>query len=78
MDSLKHFVYRTQVIHLYRSYLRAARLAHSKSSRDGLVEEIRKEFMQNKDATDIARIRYLLTDGRNRLKQLEEMLRMQL
>jgi hypothetical protein len=41
------------------------------------VEEIQREFGQHKDVTDVYTIKYLLSDGRTRLKQLEEMLGMQ-
>lgn len=74
---LKAFLLRVEVVRLYRSCLRASRLVPPGSGRDGLVAEIQREFGLHKGVTDAYTIKYLLSDGRTRLKQLEEMLGMQ-
>lgn len=74
---LKRFLLRVEVVRLYRSCLRASRSVPPGSGRDGLVEKIQREFEQHKGVTDAYTIKYLLSDGRTRLKQLEEMLGMQ-
>lgn len=44
---------------------------------ESLQTEIRQEFVKNKDVEDAYGIKYLLSDGRTRLKQLKETLGMQ-
>lgn len=73
---LQFFVFKAQVKSLYRQFVRAARQAPP-SSRTDLREEIRRQFESHREASDLLAIKYHLSDGRQQLKQLQEMLGLQ-
>lgn len=69
---LHKFILRGQVVSLYRSYIRALRESIDDKTKGELKKEIRREFEAHRGATDFFTIKYLLSDGRTRLKQLHE------
>eukprot|EP00735_Rhodelphis_limneticus_P001499 TRINITY_DN12128_c0_g1::TRINITY_DN12128_c0_g1_i1::g.26547::m.26547 TRINITY_DN12128_c0_g1::TRINITY_DN12128_c0_g1_i1::g.26547 ORF type:complete len:101 (+),score=0.15,sp/B2GV91/LYRM2_RAT/35.06/4e-06,Complex1_LYR/PF05347.10/3.8e-11,Complex1_LYR_1/PF13232.1/3.8e-11,HxlR/PF01638.12/5.5,HxlR/PF01638.12/1.6 TRINITY_DN12128_c0_g1_i1:32-304(+) len=71
--SLKDFMRRQQVLQLYRSVLRlATRLDESTAHEVRL--EARREIERQKQVTDGQKIEYLLSDGKNRLRQLSNLI----
>ncbi|KAL4444149.1 hypothetical protein ABPG75_011886 [Micractinium tetrahymenae] len=74
---LRSFILRQEVLHLYRAMLRVSKGASDLSSRDELRREIRRQFDVHSGKCDQAAVRFLLSDGRLKLKQLGEMLGMQ-
>ncbi|PIA56725.1 hypothetical protein AQUCO_00700819v1 [Aquilegia coerulea] len=73
---LQAFIVRSQVLKLYRQALRISRRAPS-HSKDELRHEIRQEMEKNRHCNDKQRIRFLISEGKERLKTLDEMLDMQ-
>ncbi|KAL5557803.1 hypothetical protein UlMin_034014 [Ulmus minor] len=73
---LRDFLVRARVLKLYRQALRTAQKAPV-HARDELRQTIRQEMESNRDCNDRQRIRYLISDGLERLKRLDEMLDMQ-
>ncbi|XP_043713486.1 uncharacterized protein LOC122662011 isoform X2 [Telopea speciosissima] len=70
------FILRARVLKLYRQALRIARRAPS-HSRDDLRQAIRQEMETNRHCDNKQRIRFLISEGLERLKGLDEMLDMQ-
>lgn len=73
---LKYFVRRTQTIELYRNYLRVVSKAPVES-RAEIRAEVRRQFEINgkrSDAIDDYQHSFLLSQGRQRLIELEQML----
>ncbi|KAI3427060.1 hypothetical protein D9Q98_007000 [Chlorella vulgaris] len=77
MSELRGFILRTEVLHLYRRLLRMSKGAHDAAARDELRGEIRRQFELQRPQKDQHTVRFLLSDGRLKLKQLGEMLGMQ-
>ncbi|KAK4275068.1 hypothetical protein QN277_018208 [Acacia crassicarpa] len=73
---LQDFILRARVLKLYRQALRTARRAPF-SARGELRQTIRQEVENNRNCSDKQRIRYLISDGLERLKRLDETLDMQ-
>ncbi|XAR61607.1 hypothetical protein NMG60_11016073 [Bertholletia excelsa] len=73
---LQDFILRAQVLKLYRQALRTARRAPC-HARAELGQMIRQEIENNRDCRDKQKIRFLISEGRGKLKGLEEMLDMQ-
>ncbi|CAJ1972588.1 unnamed protein product [Sphenostylis stenocarpa] len=73
---LQDFLLRARVLRLYRQALRISSRAPS-SARDELRQTLRQEMENNKNCNDKQRIRYLISEGLDRLKRLDEMLDMQ-
>ncbi|XP_021737085.1 uncharacterized protein LOC110703613 isoform X2 [Chenopodium quinoa] len=73
---LQAFILRARVLKLYREALRTARRAPSQS-RVELQQTIRQEIEKNRDCQDKQKIRFLLNEGKERVKRLDEMLDMQ-
>ncbi|XP_027333560.1 uncharacterized protein LOC113848301 [Abrus precatorius] len=73
---LQDFLLRARVLKLFRQALRIAGRAPS-SSRAELRQTIRQEMENNRNCNDKRRIRYLISEGLDRLKRLDEMLDMQ-
>ncbi|XP_074263889.1 uncharacterized protein LOC141611414 isoform X2 [Silene latifolia] len=73
---LQDFILRARVLKLYRHALRTARRAPG-TSRDELQQTIRQEMETNKGCQDKQQIRYLVSEGFERVKRLDEMLDMQ-
>ncbi|KAI7836757.1 hypothetical protein COHA_009395 [Chlorella ohadii] len=74
---LKAFILRSEVLHLYRHLLRAAKGAQDTGARAELRGEIRRQFEAQRSRQEPEAIRFLLSDGKLKLKQLGEMLGMQ-
>lgn len=62
--SLDHFIQRQRVIHLYRDILRSIYRHMLSPQRDESVAYAKGEFMRNKNAKEIERIRYLISTGK--------------
>ncbi|XP_075479840.1 uncharacterized protein LOC142520650 [Primulina tabacum] len=73
---LQDFLLRARVLKLYRHALRVAGRT-PQDSRDELRQFIRREMEDNRSCKDKQRIRFLISDGLERLKRLDEMLDMQ-
>ncbi|XP_059636898.1 uncharacterized protein LOC132279000 [Cornus florida] len=73
---LQEFILRARVLKLYRQALRTARRAPG-HARVELKQQIRQEMETNRNCTDKQRIRFLVSEGLERLKGLSEMLDMQ-
>ncbi|KAJ0085350.1 hypothetical protein Patl1_09478 [Pistacia atlantica] len=73
---LKDFIIRARVLKLYRQALRTARRA-PEQDRAELRQTMREEMEKHRDCNDKQKIRYLISDGLERLKRLNEMLDMQ-
>ncbi|PSS17977.1 LYR motif-containing protein [Actinidia chinensis var. chinensis] len=73
---LQDFIVRAQVLKLYRQALRTARRAPG-HARAELTQTIRQEMEINRNCSDRQRIRFLISEGREKLKGLDEMLDMQ-
>ncbi|PNW73293.1 hypothetical protein CHLRE_14g626667v5 [Chlamydomonas reinhardtii] len=76
-QSLRHFIYRSHVLGLYRQYLRASRGLGTGSERRDLAVEVRRNFEAQRHVTDLQAIKFLLSEGRKRLEQLQDMLGLQ-
>ncbi|PIN01527.1 hypothetical protein CDL12_25963 [Handroanthus impetiginosus] len=73
---LQDFLLRARVLKLYRQALRISRRAPG-DSRDELRRIVRQEMENNRTCNDRQRIRFLISDGLERLKRLDETLDMQ-
>ncbi|KAE9592660.1 hypothetical protein Lal_00029341 [Lupinus albus] len=73
---LRDFLLRARVLKLYRKALRVSGRAPT-SARADLRQTIRQEMENNQNCDDKQRIRYLISEGLDRLKRLDEMLDMQ-
>ncbi|KAL6215795.1 hypothetical protein ACLB2K_015223 [Fragaria x ananassa] len=73
---LQDFLIRARVLKLYRQALRVTRRAPV-DARGELRTTIRQEMENSRDCNDGQKIRYLLSEGRERLKRVDEMLDMQ-
>ncbi|KAI8548982.1 uncharacterized protein LOC131334499 [Rhododendron vialii] len=73
---LRDFLLRAQVLKLYRQALRIARRAPGHARAD-LMHMIRQEMENNRNCSDKQRIRFLISEGKGKLKGLDEMLDMQ-
>ncbi|CAM6091421.1 unnamed protein product [Calypogeia fissa] len=73
---LKAFLLRVQALRLVRAAFRSARRAPP-SAREELEQTIRAEVERNRDVADPQTIRFLLSEGRQRLKELNTMLGIQ-
>ncbi|GJW86920.1 LYR family of Fe/S cluster biogenesis protein [Tanacetum coccineum] len=76
LDDNMTFILRARVLKLYRQALRVAKRAPPPSKGE-LMQTIRQEMENNRDCNDRQRIRYLISEGMERLKNLDEMLDMQ-
>lgn len=70
--SLRQFMMRSQALSLYREALRTIKLVDSESERDYLRKWVRDDFEANRNHTDEAVVRMILTQGRNQIKELKE------
>ncbi|KAG1673225.1 hypothetical protein FOA52_013105 [Chlamydomonas sp. UWO 241] len=74
---LQRFIYRSQVLSLFRKFVRETRGQTPEAGAE-LRREIRAGFERNRSAgPDLIAIKYLLSDGRQQLKQLGDMLGLQ-
>ncbi|KMS95353.1 hypothetical protein BVRB_009000 [Beta vulgaris subsp. vulgaris] len=73
---LQSFILRARVLKLYRQALRTASRAPN-HSRVELQQTIREEIEKNRDCQDKQKIRFLISEGKERVKCLDEMLDMQ-
>ncbi|KAG6512343.1 hypothetical protein ZIOFF_030443 [Zingiber officinale] len=72
---LQSFILRSRVLKFYRQALRTARRAPI-HARDELRQTMRQEMEKNRHCDDRQKIRFLLSEGMQRLKGLDEMLDM--
>eukprot|EP00775_Hariotina_reticulata_P001484 gene1484-1824_t len=68
---LQRFVLRSQVISLYRKFIRAAKTLPG-NVRGEVLAEVRREFELQQGKQEPYDIKYTLSDGRSRLKMLRE------
>ncbi|KAL3840173.1 hypothetical protein ACJIZ3_024764 [Penstemon smallii] len=73
---LQDFLLRARVLKLYRQALRISRRAPP-NAKDELRQMVRQEMENNRTCKDKQRIRFLISDGLERLKRLDETLDMQ-
>ncbi|XP_033132298.1 uncharacterized protein LOC103833676 isoform X1 [Brassica rapa] len=73
---LQSFILRARVLKLYRQALKIAHRAPPQA-RGELKQSIRQEMEKNSECNDKPKIRYLISEGLERIKQLDEMLDMQ-
>lgn len=73
VSELQQFVLRSQVISLYRQFVRAVRGLPA-GPRGEVLQQVRSEFERYKQAPDLYAVKYHLSDGRERLKQLTDMI----
>ncbi|ESQ27528.1 hypothetical protein EUTSA_v10019391mg [Eutrema salsugineum] len=73
---LQSFILRARVLTLYRQALKIAHRAPV-HVRGELKGTIRQEMEKNRDCNDKQKIRYLISEGLERIKGLDEMLDMQ-
>ncbi|XP_022981971.1 uncharacterized protein LOC111480962 [Cucurbita maxima] len=73
---LQEFILRARVLKLYRQALRIAQKAPV-HAREELRLAIRQEMENNRGCNERQKVRFLLSEGIERLKRLEEMLDMQ-
>uniref|UniRef100_A0A2N9FAZ4 LYR motif-containing protein 2 n=1 Tax=Fagus sylvatica TaxID=28930 RepID=A0A2N9FAZ4_FAGSY len=73
---LQDFLLRARVLKLYRQALRTAQRAPA-HARVELRQTIRQEMETNRNCNDKQRIRFLISEGLERLKGLDETLDMQ-
>ncbi|EXB81504.1 hypothetical protein L484_014312 [Morus notabilis] len=73
---LQDFILRARVLKLYRQALRTTRRApvHARAE---LRQTIRQEMENNRNCNDKQKIRFFISEGLERLKDLGEMLDMQ-
>ncbi|XP_069075667.1 LYR motif-containing protein 2-like isoform X2 [Pleurodeles waltl] len=74
--TLKQFLRRQQVLGLYRKILQTTRQIPNEADRRYVKEWAREEFKRNKDATDEAVIRMMVTQGTMQLQELERSLQL--
>ncbi|TVU27948.1 hypothetical protein EJB05_19453 [Eragrostis curvula] len=72
---LRAFIMRTRVLKLYRQALRVTRRA-PEHARDELRQTARAEIEKYRDCDDKQKIRFLISEGMQRLKDLDELLDM--
>lgn len=72
---LRAFILRARVLKFYRQALRMTRRA-PEGARDELRQTVRAEIEKNRHCDDKQKIRFLLSEGLQRLKGLDEMLDM--
>ncbi|WVZ74278.1 hypothetical protein U9M48_022485 [Paspalum notatum var. saurae] len=72
---LRAFILRTRVLSLYRQALRVTRRA-PEHARDELRQTARAEFEKSRHCDDKQKIRFLISEGKQRLKGLDELLDM--
>ncbi|KAI4336734.1 hypothetical protein L6164_015225 [Bauhinia variegata] len=73
---LQDFLLRARVLKLYRQALRTTRRAPA-DARVELRQTIRQDMENNRSCKDKQMIRFLVSEGLERLKRLDEMLDMQ-
>ncbi|KAL8116655.1 hypothetical protein AgCh_022994 [Apium graveolens] len=72
----RSFIVRARVLKLYRQALKITKRAPCDSKAE-LRNIIRQEFESQRNCNDKQRVRFLISDGLERLKRLDEMLDMQ-
>ena len=68
--SLKQFIWRSQVLNMYRSMNRAARKVSDPQLRKSLVAEVRAGFLANRSMTDPMSLKSTMIESNRQLKQL--------
>lgn len=75
--SLRHFIFKSQVLSLYRQFVRTSRWLGPGPQKAELVAEVRRNFEAQSAITDLQAIKFHLSEGRKRLEQLQDMLGLQ-
>lgn len=70
--TLDHFLVRSKVVALYRSFIRNTRGLGDLRSRQETVSWVRAEFEQHKAERDLKKIKSLYSSGKRQLKQLSQ------
>jgi len=68
--TLEHFLTRSKVLALFRSFIRNTKGLGDLNSRHETVSWIRSEFEQHRTEYDLTKIKSLLAGGKRQLKQL--------
>ncbi|KAB2579945.1 LYR motif-containing protein 2 [Lasiodiplodia theobromae] len=68
---LDHFIQRQRVISLWRDIIRALNKIPPSSTRHELHQYARAEFERNRDVTDLAHIRYLISTGKTEFDSMK-------
>lgn len=69
--NFRQFLLRTEVLNLYKTFLRTVKEIPNESSRKEMIEWIRTEFKQNKHLTDETSIKMMIQYGQRSLKEVE-------
>jgi hypothetical protein len=73
-NELQAWIFRSQALSLYRTYLRSIRDV-PRDVRGEVAQEIRRQFEASRTAPkDVHTLKHLLSDGRMKLKQLRDTL----
>jgi len=70
---LKSFIYRAAVLAQYRQFVRVVRQAPTEA-RGELQQQVRHHFEAQRGVREAEQIKYLLSDGKQQLKRLREMI----
>ncbi|KAL5010251.1 hypothetical protein ScPMuIL_012556 [Solemya velum] len=71
IPTLKQFLLRSEVLKLYRQFIRTVKEVSDSAQRKEFENWIRHDFRRNKHITDEESIRMMITRGRMSLKELE-------
>lgn len=69
--NFRQFLLRSEVLSLYKTFLRTAREIPDETSRKEMIDWIRKDFKQNKHLTDETSIKMMIQYGQRSLKEVE-------
>ncbi|KAK2143251.1 hypothetical protein LSH36_859g00012 [Paralvinella palmiformis] len=72
--SLKQFMRRAEVLHLYRDILRAVRQIPNETDRKQMLEWARTDFRKNMNETNEDSIKIMMAYGKKTLKQFQNVL----
>ena len=73
---LKFFIVQFKVKKLYRDYMRLIYKSKAYDLRTELVQQVKSEFMLNKNCNNLEKIDYFVATGRHQISQLRTMLDM--
>lgn len=69
--NFRQFLLRTEVLGLYKTFLRTVKEIPNELSRKEMTDWIRTEFKQNKHLTDETSIKMMIQYGQRSLKEVE-------
>mmetsp|Transcript_29540 Transcript_29540/g.33635 ORF Transcript_29540/g.33635 Transcript_29540/m.33635 type:complete len:81 (+) Transcript_29540:31-273(+) len=76
MLGLKDFIRKAKVRALYRELLSQTKPISDAAVKQEMRTTIRREFDINRDIDDAFKVEFLLSDGRKRIKEIEEIVKM--